>query len=112
MKPQHLRSWISAIELVTRDVGPQISRRAKFCDLLKEIAMRVPEEGDTGRYFVERQAGLARRAQISLGVRERKGNLFDGSRTGFPNMIARYGDRIPLWYVVRTIVHDIRDQPH
>ena len=52
----------AAFELVARDVRPQIAGGAELCDLFKEVVVRVPEKGDAGCDFVERDAGPACRA--------------------------------------------------
>src|SRR6185437_3547640 len=76
--------------------GPDPAGSPQLRDLLEEIVMDVPEEGETRGEVVDVEAPGDPPLHIGEAVRERERELLCRRRTRFADVITGNGDRIPL----------------
>ena len=74
--------------------------------------MRVEEEAQLRREVVERQSRCERRFDVGNAVREGEGDLLDGGRSCFTNVVPRYRDGIPVRDFLLAVRERIDDEAH
>ena len=88
VKPQHQRTRVAGVKTIAHDPGPETPRRAKLGNLFQKIVVRVEEERDAGRKFIDLEPGVDRSFDVSDGIGDGKSHFLDCGRTGFANVIA------------------------
>src|SRR5260370_39752142 len=111
MKAKHLRSRIARIEALAHDSSPQSSSRTELCHLFQELIVRVEEERDARRELINVESAVHRGLYISDCVRQSERHFLRGSRTCFPNVIARDRDRVPSWNFTGAVTENVGYDP-
>src|SRR6187402_1718454 len=112
MKAQLPRARVHGLEPVAHHPRPDPARGSKLGDLLEEVAMRIEEEGDSRREYVDIEPGLDRIVHVLDSVAQSKCQLLRRGRAGLADVIPAYGNRVPPGHMRRTERKDIRHQTH
>ena len=74
--------------------------------------MGVEEKAEPRREIVDRQAAGQALLDIVPAVGQREGQLLGGGGTGFADVVAADGNRVPLRRVLRAEFDQVDHQPH
>ena len=87
---------------VAHPAGPDATGGPVLGDLLEEVDVRVEEERQARRERVDVESGRAPELDVRESVGERERELLCGRRSGFADVVAGHGDRVPLRHLGRA----------
>ena len=112
MEAQEQRTGIPGVEPVAHNSGPQAARGAVLGDFFEQIVVRVEEEGELRREFVDAEAGVKRGLHVGDAVGEGEGDFLNGGRARFADVVAGDGDGVPAGEFVAAPGKNIGDDAH
>ncbi len=94
VEPEHLCLWIRGAKFL-RDVGPHAAGRPEFGYFLKEIIVRIKEEGKPLSEHIDVQSYFKGCFQIRFAVGQCKRQFLYGCGAGLAYVVTGNGNRIP-----------------
>ncbi|MPN21900.1 hypothetical protein SDC9_169282 [bioreactor metagenome] len=110
MEAQHPGFGIFGAKALAHDLRPQAAGGPEFGHLFQKVIMGRKEEGQLRGKMVYFQAGTDGCLDVFNGIGQGKGHLLHGRGPGFPDVIARNADGVPVGHFFFTILEDVRDQ--
>ena len=96
--------------LVAEPAGPDAAGGAKFGDLLEEIVVDVPEEGEPRPEAVDCESAREAVFDVAEAIGQGEGELLRRRRPGFADVVAADGDGIPLGGVGAPPLEHVHDE--
>ena len=103
---------VAGAEAVAHHPGPDAARGAELGDLLEEVVVDVPEEGQARREVVHRHAPLDALLDVADAVGEGEGQLLDRRRPCLADVVAADRDRVPARHVPAAELDHVDDDAH
>ena len=94
------------------DLVPDAARGAIFCNFLKEIVVRVEEEGESRSKLIDVEAAAHAPFDILHAVAQGESKFLNRRRAGFANVVAADGDGIELRSVLDAEFERVDHQAH
>ena len=99
-------------EPLTQRARPDASGGAVFRHFFEQIVVRVEEEAEPWREFIDMQPAFDTRLDVCQPIGEGERQFLGGSCARFTDVIAADRDRIPLWHMAGGELDRIDDQTH
>ena len=112
MESQLQGARIPRSETLLHDLGPNPTSRAELGNLFEELVVRVEEEAEPRSEFVDIEAALQGRFDISDTRPKGVGEFLGGGRARFADVVAADRDRIEPRHLARGEFDGIRHEPH
>jgi hypothetical protein len=102
---------VARTEPVAQLACPDPPRRAVLRDLLEEVHVRVEEERESRREFVDLEPARERPFDVGEAVRKREGELLCGGRAGLADVVAGDRHRMHPRQLARAPLDHVGDEP-
>ena len=112
VEAQHPRARIFRVEVLAHDARPHAARGAELGDLFEKIVVRVEEEGEARREFVDVEPGVDGGLHVGHAVGEGEGDFLHGGRSGLAHVVAGDGNGVPLGDFVGGPGKHVGDDAH
>ena len=111
MRTEHERLRILSAEALDY-LSPKHTCGTHLGDLHEVVDTDAPEEGETWRKLVHRDASIDTSAEVLDTVSDGEGDLYVGRGACLLHVVARDGDRVELRHLLRGVLKDVGDDLH
>ena len=105
-------TFIFRFETLFHELGPESARGSEFGDLLEKVIVDVEKETESAGELIHIEPALDRRLHVGEAISERERDFLNSRASGFSDMVARYGDRVPVRNLAGAIVENVGDDSH
>ena len=112
MNAQHHGLWLLSVETLLHNLCPYAAGSTELGNLLQNVVVSVPEEGQTAGKIIDVQAGLDSSLAVCNTISNGKCDFLGSSGTSLTDMVAGDGNSIPLRYILGAILKDVGNQTH